>query len=179
MTSPGNLALFKCSVGLDQLNSGKNPKTLHWKCKCSLEKEGCETLGRSLGWVHCWKLWRYPLSSHPKFWMILRISLWDPSTQGWRSCCHRLAQVTKSQGNMCMEVFVPSNFHSGMKSDRHTQCSRFLQNPTRFAKIRTSFHTPYSHSFYLQSNFYPFISKGELSFAWAFLFFSPVRPPSD
>lgn len=53
----------------------------------------------------------------------------------------------------------------------HTQCSRFLQNPTGFAKIRTSFHIPYSHSFYLQPNFYPFIPKGEHSFARAFFFF--------
>lgn len=62
----------------------------------------------------------------------------------------------------------------------HTQCSCFPQNPTGFAEIRTSFHTPYSHSFYLKPNLDIFThsSQKESTALLGLSFFSPVRPPS-
>lgn len=172
---PGNLSLFECSVGLDQLNSEiktKKTKNLHWKCKCSWGK-------RRMG--NSWKKsWLGTLQETTEVSGVTTAQALDAPQHLPLGCTHW--GMEELLPPPCSGDKIPGkSVHGSLCSlefpfwdeiwPTHTQCSRFLQNPTGLPETRTSFHTLYSHSFYLQPNFYPFISKGEHSFAWAFLFF--------
>lgn len=114
LTSPGNVSLLECSVGLGQLDS-EEKKTLHWKCRCS---SGKRRMGNS--WKKSWL--GTPLETEEVSSVLTPHILNAPHhlPLGWRNCCHHLAQVTKSLGKVCVEAFASSNFHAGMKSDQHT-----------------------------------------------------------
>lgn len=171
MTSPGNLSLFECSVGLDKSDLEIN---LHWECQCSSGKR----MGNSLEEV----LAGDTTGDHESLQSVLTAQVLGALQHLPLGCTHSGTEQLlpppcsgdkipgKSVlGSLCSLEF---SFRNEICQTR-TPCSHFLQNPTGFTEVRTSFDTPYSHSFYLQPDFYPFISKGEHGFARASLFSFP------